>query len=161
MTEKMRVSDVPGLVRREIEALCIKPFLDAFAEEIGKERTMEIAGKVIDRLAWESGRDYAAQIDGDFIPAIREQLLSHNAVGDCDNRLVEECADHVTVHTVDCEYVRMYERIGMRDLGYLLSCRRDVGFYEGINSRMHMVREGTLMQGCDVCDFRIELEDET
>lgn len=158
MAEKMKIGDVPGLVRREIEALCIKPFLDAFAEEIGRERTMEIAGQVIDRLAWESGREYAAGIDGDLLLAIRDQLLSHNAVGDCDNRLIEENGDHVTVHTVDCEYVRMYERIGMRDLGYLLSCRRDVGFYEGIDSHMRMVREGTRMEGREVCDFRIELK---
>ena len=158
--EKMTIDDVPGLVRREIEALCIKPFLDAFAEEIGKEKTMEIAGAVIDKLAWEAGRQFAKQIDGDMLAAVRDQLLSHNTAGDCNNRLREEADDHVTVDTVDCEYVRMYERIGMRDLGYLLSCRRDVGYYDGINSRMHLVREGTKMQGAPICDFRVEMDKE-
>lgn len=157
---KMTIDDVPGLVRREIEALCIKPFLDAFAEEIGKEKTMEIAGAVIDKLAREAGRQFAEQIDGDMLAAVRDQLLSHNTAGDCDNRLREQSDDHVTVDTVDCEYVRMYERIGMRDLGYLLSCRRDIGYYEGIDSRMHLVREGTKMQGAPTCDFRVELDKE-
>ena len=158
MAEKMKISDVPGITRREIEALFIKPFLEAFTKEIGKERTMEIAGEVIDRLAWESGRDYAAQIDGELLPALEKQLLTHNDVGDCNNQLIEKDQKHITVHTTDCEYVRMYQRIGMMDLGYLLSCRRDIAFYKGISSRVQMIRKGTLMQGYDVCDFHIELE---
>lgn len=159
--KKMTIDDVPGLLRREIEALCMKPFLDAFAQEIGEEKTMEIAGKVIDRLAFQDGQNFAEQIDGDLLEAVRDQLLSHNTVGDCDNRLREHTNDHVSVDTIDCEYVRMYERIGMRDLGYLFSCRRDIGFYEGMNHRMHLVREGTKMQGAPVCDFRVELGEDS
>lgn len=154
------VSDVPFLIRREIEALMIAPFLEAFSAEFGHDKVMEIAGNVIDRLALESGKAYAEEMnlkeDETLIPAIREQLLSHNIAGDCDNRLVEETEDHVTVHTCDCDYVRMYERIGLKDLGCLLSCRRDVGFYEGMEKNLRLVREGTRMEGCEVCDFRVE-----
>ncbi|MBR3391579.1 MAG: L-2-amino-thiazoline-4-carboxylic acid hydrolase [Firmicutes bacterium] len=156
----MKVEDVPYLVRREIEALAVKPFLDAFAQELGREKTLEIAGRVIDRLSRESGKEFALQNQGDLLGAVRDQLLSHNDAGDCDNRLQEESADHVTVHTFDCEYVRMYERIGMKDLGYLLSCRRDVGYYDGMDENMSLERKGTLMQGCDVCDFRVVLKKE-
>ena len=163
MSEKITsVSDVPCLVRREIEALMIAPFLEAFAEEFGREKVMEIAGKVIDRLAVESGKAYAEEMklkaDETLIPAIRDQLLGHTADGDCDNRLVEETADHVTVYTHDCAYVRMYERIGLKDLGCLLSCRRDKGFYEGMEKGLRFVRTKTRMEGCDVCDFRVEKE---
>ena len=163
MSEKITsVSDVPCLIRREIEALMIAPFLEAFAEEFGREKVMEIAGKVIDKLAVESGKAYAEEMhlkaDETLIPAIREQLLSHNEVGDCDNRLVDETEDHVTVHTCDCDYVKMYERIGLKDLGCLLSCRRDVRFYEGMGLGLRLVREGTRMEGCEVCDFRVEKE---
>ena len=153
MGKFITVSDVPWLVRREIEALMIAPFLDAFSEEFGRDRTMEIAGR-------ESGKAYAEEMalkqEENLIPAIRDQLLSHNIAGDCDNRVMEETGDHVTVHTCDCEYVRMYERIGLKDLGYLLSCRRDIGFYDGMERNLRMVRKGTRMESCDVCDFRIE-----
>ena len=160
MEKTMSVSEVPWLTRREIEALMIAPFLEAFAEEIGRERTLEIAGRVIDRLARESGSAYAAEMeleeDENLIPAIRRQLLSHNESGDCDNRLIEETDDHVTVHTCDCAYVRMYERIGLKELGWLLSCRRDIGFYEGMEKALRLVRKGTRMGGCEACDFRVE-----
>lgn len=154
----MQIEDVPYLVRREIEALALKPFLDAFARELGQEKTMEIAGAVIDRLSEEAGREFAAAHQDDLLDAVRDQLLAHNEAGDCDNRLQDEGPDHVTVHTCDCEYVRMYERNGLKDLGFLLSCRRDIGYYEGMGENVHLVRRGTRMQGCPVCDFRVELK---
>ena len=33
------IYDVPVLLRREIEALMVKPFLDAFEKELGHEKT--------------------------------------------------------------------------------------------------------------------------
>ena len=158
MKEKMKAEDVPFLTRREIEALAIKPFLDAFAAELGWEKTLDIAGQVIDRLSRESGKEFALQNQDHLPAAVRDQLLSHNDAGDCDNRLQDEGPYHVTVYTVDCEYVRMYERIGLKDLGYLLSCRRDEGYYDGMGENVGMVRQGTLMQGCPVCDFRVEFD---
>ena len=71
----MKVEDVPYLVRREIEALAVKPFLDAFAQELGREKTLEIAGRVIDRLSRESGKEFALQNQGDLLGAVRDQLL--------------------------------------------------------------------------------------
>ncbi|MBR5429045.1 MAG: L-2-amino-thiazoline-4-carboxylic acid hydrolase [Firmicutes bacterium] len=158
MKEQIKIEDVPWLVRREIEALILKPFFDAFAAELGREKTLEIAGSVIDRLSREAGEDFARQHQDGLLAAVRDQLLSHNDAGDCDNRLQEETEDHVTVHTCDCEYVRMYERNGLQDLGYLLSCRRDVGYYDGMGEGVRLVRQGTRMEGCEVCDFRVEIK---
>ena len=53
------IYDVPVLLRREIEALMIKPFLDAFEKELGHEKTMEITKKVVQELAREQGKEYA------------------------------------------------------------------------------------------------------
>ena len=154
------IDEVPILLRREIEASFLKPFLDAFSEEIGRERALEIVGEVIDRIAFESGKRYAEQAGGAQLADAAESLMMHNAEGDCDNRLGEPGGDYVRVDTYDCEYVRMYERLGMRELGYLLSCRRDYKFFEGMNSRMRLVRENTRMQGADKCDFKIEMKEE-
>lgn len=37
------IYDVPIILRREIEALMVKPFLDAFEKELGHDKTYEIA----------------------------------------------------------------------------------------------------------------------
>ena len=36
------IYDVPIILRREIEALMVKPFLDAFEKELGHDKTYEI-----------------------------------------------------------------------------------------------------------------------
>ena len=39
------IYDVPIILRREIEALMVKPFIDAFEKELGHEKTYEIVKK--------------------------------------------------------------------------------------------------------------------
>jgi len=53
----------------------------------------------------------------------------------------------------------MYERIGMKDLGAVLSCGRDEPFYKGMNSKIKMTRTRTLMQDGKCCDFVFDLEE--
>ncbi len=156
----MTIDEMPILLRREVEARMIKPFLDAFAKEIGKERTLEIVGEVIDRMAFEAGQERAALTGQNTLDAVPELLAMHSTEGGCDNQVREVDAQHIKLDTVDCAYARMYERLGMRELGYLLSCRRDYKWFEGVNSRMHLTREHTIMQGGDHCDFLVELKED-
>jgi hypothetical protein len=52
-----------------------------------------------------------------------------------------------------CKYAEMYERLGIKKLGSLLSCCRDYAFMEGFNPDLKLVRSRTIMDGDDVCDF--------
>ena len=64
------IHDVPTILRREIEALYIAPFLDAFAKELGWEKTREIAAGVIGRIAEQAGKDAApTPTTGGFVGA--------------------------------------------------------------------------------------------
>lgn len=156
----MTIDEMPILLRREVEARFIKPFLDAFAEEIGKERTYEIAGEVIDRIAFQAGQERAAQTGKNQPKDVPELLAMHSTEGGCDNHTREVDERHILEETMDCEYARMYARLGMQELGYLLSCRRDFKFFEGVNSKMRLTRTRTIMQGGRSCDFLVELVDE-
>ena len=109
------IYDVPIILRREIEALMVKPFIDAFEKELGHEKTYEIVKKVIFDIAFKD--------------------------------------------VLECQYVAMYERIGMKDLGAVLSCGRDEPFYKGMNSKIKMTRTRTLMQDGKCCDFVFDLEE--
>ena len=67
------IYDVPVLLRREIEALMVKPFLDAFEKELGHEKTYEIVEKVIAEIAFEQGKEYAELLGGNGIDALMGQ----------------------------------------------------------------------------------------
>ena len=156
----MTYDEMPILLKREVEARFIKPFIEAFSNEIGRERTLEIVGEVIDAIAYKDGAARAAQIGKNQPKDVPELLGMHCLEDGCDNHTREVDDRHILEETMDCSYVRMYERLGMRDLGYLLSCRRDYKFFEGANSRMRLKREHTIMEGGQSCDFYLELVDE-
>jgi hypothetical protein len=52
----------------------------------------------------------------------------------------------------------MYHRLGLADLGPLLSCGRDGAMIEGFNPDIAFTRTQTIMQGAPFCNFRYELK---
>jgi hypothetical protein len=48
----------------------------------------------------------------------------------------------------------MYRALGLGDLGFSLSCRRDFALIEGFNPDVILTRTQTLMEGATFCDFR-------
>lgn len=147
------IYDVPVLLRREIEALMVKPFLDAFEKELGHEKTYEIVEKVIAEIAFEQGKDYAVVLGGNGIDALMGQAESWSSNDALDMQMYVENETDCYSPVKRCAYVDMYERIGMKELGKVLSCLRDEFFYQGFNPEMEMCRSKTLMDGGDCCDF--------
>ncbi|MDR3756223.1 MULTISPECIES: L-2-amino-thiazoline-4-carboxylic acid hydrolase [Enterocloster] len=147
------IYDVPVLLRREIEALMIKPFLDAFEKELGRDKTYEIAAGVVREIAKRQGADYAAELGENDMAAItkQEEAWTANDALEIEEKAADDCTLYQTIKR--CAYVDMYERIGMKDMGYTLSCMRDEYFYQGFNPEMVMTRSKTLMTGGDCCDF--------
>jgi hypothetical protein len=50
--------------------------------------------------------------------------------------------------------MEMYEEMGARDLGFLLSCNRDFAMFEGMAPDLNFSRTQTRMEGAAHCDFR-------
>jgi hypothetical protein len=48
----------------------------------------------------------------------------------------------------------MYEEMGIKELGFILSCSRDFPFMEGFNPEIELRRTKTIMEGAECCDFR-------
>lgn len=147
------IYDVPVLLRREIEALMIKPFLDAYEKVLGHEKVYAIVEQVVAEIAKKQGAEYARELGGNDLAAFRKQTEGWTAN---DSLIWEESMpDERTLcqNILRCEYVDMYKRIGMAELGYTLSCMRDEYFYEGFNEELEMTRSKTLMMGDDCCDF--------
>lgn len=147
------IYDVPVLLRREIEALMVKPFLDAFEKELGREKTYEIVEKVIAEIAFEQGKEYAELLGGNGIDALMGQAEAWSSNDALDMQMYVENETDCYSPVKRCAYVDMYERIGMKELGKVLSCLRDEFFYQGFNPEMEMCRSKTLMDGGDCCDF--------
>ena len=150
------IQDVPIILRREIEALYVAPFLEAFSKELGWEKTKEIAVEVIKGIATQAGKDAAAMAGGNTLELFLEKVNPNFTKGGAleSNAYINEdgvlCMDMTR-----CKYAEMYERIGMKELGSMLSCERDGCMFQGFNPNFEFKRTMTIMSGCPTCDFRI------
>ncbi|SHK95825.1 L-2-amino-thiazoline-4-carboxylic acid hydrolase [Hespellia stercorisuis] len=148
----MKIEEMPILLRREVEALILKPFLEAFEKEVGKERTKEIVIDIIKKTARQAGHEAAERYGSNDFDSIEGIMQYHSMDGSLEMEFSKPEENQLMFKTVKCEYVEMYERIGMKEWGCLLSCLRDEEYYCGINPEFEFHRTQVLMNGGTCCD---------
>lgn len=147
------LSRLPMLVRREIEARIAGPLIRGFARDLGEEKALEIARKVVNELAQESGLQLAAGLGGNSVADFGRGLAAWSAGGALDVEMLEQTEDRLRWNVTRCRYADMYRELDLADLGDVLSCGRDFFLVEGFNPELKLLRTTTIMAGGDHCDF--------
>jgi hypothetical protein len=150
------MTPLPLLQQREIEANVIVPIFRAFAAEVGEARAREILAGVIRDLATragciagESGNDLA------HLKKVVEKWTEGNAL---EIEVLRDDPDGFEFNVTRCRFAEMYHRLGLADLGPLLSCNRDGAMIEGFNPSIELTRSQTIMEGASHCDFRYRVD---
>jgi hypothetical protein len=147
------------LERREIEARIAVPLIQAFAEKMGREQALLVATKVIQGLACAAGREMARKLGANDLVAltgvVREVWAQDQAL---EMTMLEETDLKLSFNVTRCAYAELYEKLGMKEFGFCLSCSRDAGFAEGFNPRLKLQRTQTIMECAPHCDFRFSIE---
>ena len=146
---------LPLLQQREIEARIVGPLVQAFAAELGQERTLAILRQVIGDLARQGGAELARSVGEQILVAFPDarSLERKRRPGDRADR---KSAERLSFNVVRCRYAEMYHALGLAELGASLSCQRDFALAEGFSPEIRLVRTQTLMQGASFCDFRFQ-----
>ncbi len=149
----MSIDEVPLLVRREIEARILAPFVAELEAAFGADAVREVLARTIRRVAREQGREMARRLGGRSLAHLA-QVLDLWRAGDAlevtDLRLE---AGVFAFRVTRCAYADMYRALGLAHLGAVLSCQRDAAFVEGFNPAIRFQRQHTLMEGAAFCDF--------
>lgn len=145
---------LPLLRQREIEAGVIAPLVAAFAAEVGADRAKEIAAGVIKQLAREGGCAAAAALGGNGLPELKRAVERWTEGGALELDVIRDDGEAFEFNVVRCRYAEMYRRLGLAELGPVLSCNRDGAMIEGFNPAVAFTRTQTLMEGAAYCDFR-------
>lgn len=146
------------LEQREIEARIVGPIFRAFAEEIGVARAREILTGVIRELARSSGEQAAQRAGGAELTQLGGVVETWKRGGSLDLDILREEEDRLDFNVTRCRFAEMYRRLGLEDLGAILSCNRDGAMVEGFNPEIRFERTQTLMEGASHCDFRYHSE---
>ncbi len=151
--------EISTLERREIQAPFMACLLAGFIRELGKEKAMQIASVAIQGDAFLVGKTMAEKYGGN---AIKDLLRVIREVWSQDDALLfdvlEETRQKLSFDVTRCRYAELYDRLGLKEYGYCLSCNRDESLIKGFNPRMTLYRTRTIMQGAESCDFRIVVE---
>ena len=151
------LSQMPILVRREIEARITGPLLRAFIAEFGREQVLGVASEVITGLAKEAGAQLAEACGGNTLRHLAEGPRLSAAGGALEREDLELTDTTYDYNIVRCKYAEIYRELGLADLGVVLSCGRDFVMFEGFNPNLKLTRTQTIMEGADFCDFRLTL----
>ncbi|MFC2103553.1 L-2-amino-thiazoline-4-carboxylic acid hydrolase [Bacteroidota bacterium] len=155
MKETTNTKEVSHLKRREIQAPIVTAIINGFIEELGKERTLEIISKVIEKDAIDSGRLLADKFNGNSISElsklIREVWCDEGAMV---IDILKENENEFYFNVTKCRYAEVYKKLEVSELGKYLSCDRDFSFNDGFNPEIKLERTQTIMEGADHCDFR-------
>jgi len=147
--------DLPLLERRRIEAGVLVPIIRAMQAHFGEERVNEVVARTIREIARSQGEQVRKRARIDSIDALarrfREGVL---AEGSLIVDVLEASDERFEFNVTRCKFAEMYEEMGARDLGYLLSCNRDFAMFEGMAPDLDFSRTQTRMEGASHCDFR-------
>jgi hypothetical protein len=71
-----------------------------------------------------------------------------------DVELIKVSDNEIVNHVKACEWARYYRERHPR-VGYLMACSRDDAAYRAMNPNLRLERRSTIMEGGELCDFRI------
>jgi hypothetical protein len=152
------LNEIGVLKRREIEARILAPLINAFAAEIGRERVIEIAKRVVVDIARQQGRGLADQVGGNSLSHFvsgKDPWVKGDAL---QIEVLESTQTTYHFNVTRCRYAEMYRALGIPELGSVLSCGRDYALGEGFNPGLKLTRTQTIMEGAPFCDFRYRME---
>lgn len=155
MEKKERDIKVTHLKCREIQAPIVSSLIKAFADKVGYDNAIEIVEQVVREDAVLSGRTLADKYGGNTLRGlsriVNQEWANDNAM---KIEIIKENEDELCFNVVSCKYAEMYEKLGIKELGSILSCDRDFSFMEGFNPEIELIRTKTIMAGSECCDFR-------
>ena len=148
------------LTRREIEARILSPLLQAFTQELGEQRVLEIVRQTIIQIAQEQGEQLARSMGGDSLAHLSDSLADWKKEDAMQIEVLEQNDQRFSFNVTRCRYAEMYQALGIPELGALLSCNRDQALIKGFNPKARLERTQTIMEGAAFCDFRYTLDHE-
>ncbi len=137
------------------------PLLKALAEDLGRERLVEMVKAASTRTVEASVRKQAPPAPGNTLDAFVADTLDPGNwfwthVVSLD--VVEKTPRVVEVRVRRCLWAQTFREANAGDIGYAMVCHTDFAAAPAFNPKMRMTRTKTLMQGDDHCNHRWVVE---
>ncbi len=142
------------LERRRVEAGILKHVYETLKASHGVEVAKRAIADSVRSASIEQGAGMRAEDGGKTsMQTFVDRQEQWRRGGALDYDVKQQSRDKYVFNVTRCEYARMYQEMGLGEIGHLLSCQRDGTFCEGYDPNLKLKRTQTLMQGASHCDF--------
>ena len=153
--------DIPLIEQVKIQAQVLVPLVKTLRAELGEERADALVRKALGDLYRKYGEKWWRTHGGHNLGDKVESAFEMFAAGDAlEYTVVENTPDSFGLNVTGCRYAEFYKKIGVPELGFLLTCSGDTDFFgaEGFDADVRLTVTQTIMQGASHCDFRYALK---
>ncbi|MAC80192.1 MAG: 2-amino-thiazoline-4-carboxylic acid hydrolase [Rhodobacteraceae bacterium] len=148
--------------QRQIEARMIKAIFDELRTRMDEPAARDVIETVTSRMAADHGAALAAEDRANGLTPSLHNFNRHHEkwkAGDAlDTTEAVEGEMTLSYNVTRCAYAEIYEKMGLRDIGDLISCSRDGALIEGYLPEAELIRTQTIMKGASHCDFHFRLK---
>lgn len=145
------------LTRREVEARILAPVIEALSDSFERDQVLSVVQTTIAKIAREQGADLSNLMGNNSLQHFSKTLQYWTRDDALEIEVVEESEDVLSFNVTRCRYAELYDSLGIRNIGTILSCARDFALVEGFNPDVTLTRTQTIMEGAPFCDFRYRL----
>ena len=144
----MDPSELTNLERMRIQMEYAVPLVRDLQRLLGEEAVNEALAHRVELMANEQAQP-GSKADFSRMEGGMELFARGGAL---DYDVIASDGDRFDVNITRCDYMRMMEGLGARDIGHLLICNLD--YPMAARTGMALTRTQTQMQGASFCDFR-------
>lgn len=129
-------------------------FAKVLEKEWGKEQFIAFLEKNTKQQAFEQGQKHAKELGDNSLAAYKKQFSSPYYQIVQTNEIVEDTDTVFRINVTECIFAKVFIDAGAGDIGFARACCGDYSGIKGFNSKIKLVRDKTLMQGHDCCNFQ-------
>ena len=147
--------DIPIIEQVKIQARALIPLIQELQAELGAERANAIVRKALGELYRGYGEKWWRTRGSDDLGTSMASAFDGFAAGNAlDYEVIKQTPDAFEANVTGCRYAEFYKKLGVPELGFLLTCSADFTMAEGYGANVELKRTQTIMQGASHCDFR-------
>ena len=160
---KIIKQEISIIEKRKAQAEVIKPIFEEMVSTLGKTKAKKILKNAIIKNAINEGRVLREKSNktsskNNVIDQFIEVFENWKTGGALEINEIKKDNEIYHFDVTRCKYAEMYSKLGIKELGGILSCNRDSNFSKGFDKNLILERNQTIMEGSSCCTFRYKLE---
>jgi hypothetical protein len=158
--KKHKFQEDSGMSFQEVFEFAFKDFIqtmESFARQMGRDKLLEMLTKDSEDAMRLSAQKTVERPQKNNFAAFKamykktpDRFWEHIQT----TLITEESNTVIASKVTECLYAKTFRDAGAADIGYAWSCHGDFAWAQAFNPKLRLIRDKTLMNGDEYCNFR-------